>query len=111
MVWQPGQSGNPGGKRKTKTIAAEIARQFGMLDEKSGQTHLALCVKAMIVEAQGGSVTAFVALSDRLEGKPAQQQPESEEGNDRMLEAFQTLIAGIKGISQGGTVEGGDDEE
>lgn len=65
--WQPGQSGNPGGRPKDNKIVREKAREHT-------EDALAVLYAVMMDEAQHGAtrVSAAEALLNRGWGKPAQ---------------------------------------
>src|SRR6516225_2942455 len=60
--WKPGESGNPGGRPKTKPITDAYLR---MLDPKTADRIAA----AMLTSAENGSVKAAVELREATEGK------------------------------------------
>ena len=68
MPWEPGQSGNPGGRPKAVKNVEEIARYY---TADALHTLAQICVD----EAQPAAarVTASVALLDRAWGKPKQE--------------------------------------
>lgn len=74
--FKPGQSGNPGGRRKPiiRDFLVKQAMTVHAHDSK-GRTYLELATNAVFLSAIGGSVPAFRELSDRLEGKTAPWQP------------------------------------
>lgn len=75
MPFQPGQSGNPGGRRKDKpyrdALRKVLAEELGF-DPASARTKLEAVVRAHFTEAIGGDVTAMNAIADRLDGKVPQ---------------------------------------
>jgi hypothetical protein len=69
--WKPGQSGNPAGRPKSKTISEEMRELLAETD-LDGQT-VGRVVAAMIVgSAKKGSLEAARELLDRTEGKARQ---------------------------------------
>ena len=76
--WQPGQSGNPGGRPRRKplsdaysallgqTVPPEIARQL-RISETS--TYAEVVAMALLKEAVKGKVNAAAELADRVEGR------------------------------------------
>jgi len=64
--FKPGQSGNPGGRPKATPITDALR------DALSDPAELEKFIGAVIKKAKKGDVKAFQAVSDRLEGKPAQ---------------------------------------
>ena len=67
-AFKPGQSGNPGGrpcKPLTDKLHSKLLAQRGRL---AGQI-----ADGIIEKAKSGDVAAFVAIADRVEGKPVQR--------------------------------------
>jgi len=71
--WQPGQSGNPGGRPRTKLITSELER---MLEQEApaanGKTWAAVIAEALLKKARKGDVRAIAELANRVEGKARQ---------------------------------------
>jgi hypothetical protein len=63
--WKPGQSGNPGGRPKTKQVRDALQKLVNELG-------LEPAVKAIYAKASEGDVSAFKEIADRLDGKVAQ---------------------------------------
>jgi hypothetical protein len=72
--FKPGQSGNPGGRTKSKELSAAYRRKLEQLIENDpkGRTFAELIADALINEAIKGKVPAAAEIADRTEGKPAQ---------------------------------------
>jgi len=74
--WKPGQSGNPGGRPKSKLISEAYRFKLSELvpDDPHGRTFAELIADGMVVEAVKGKnkVSAAGELADRTEGKPKQ---------------------------------------
>lgn len=79
--WKKGQSGNPAGPKKgTRSVKSTVRRLLEMTEsiknpltgEIEHLTQLEILVIAQMRKARQGSVAAFQALLDRLEGKPNQ---------------------------------------
>ena len=66
--WKPGQSGNPSGKPR-QTFQDQLVKK---LVRKRYKEASAIC-DAMIEKAKSGDVPAFVAIADRVDGKPVQR--------------------------------------
>jgi hypothetical protein len=60
--WQPGQSGNPGGRPRTKQVRDALQKLVNELG-------LEPAVKAIYAKASEGDVSAFREIADRLDGK------------------------------------------
>lgn len=70
--WKRGQSGNPGGKLRTKPFTDELRRQLDETEPNSGRTWAALIAAALVQKAASGDVQAISEIGNRLEGRPAQ---------------------------------------
>jgi hypothetical protein len=77
--WQPGQSGNPGGRPKKTPITDELRR---LLDEEyagrerrfKGLSNARVLALVMYEEAIAGSLPAAKEIAERCEGKVPQRQ-------------------------------------
>ena len=71
MPFQKGQSGNPGGKPEQKpfTDALRLAINRASGDRK----RLDNVASMLVAKAEQGDVQAILAIADRLDGKPVQQ--------------------------------------
>lgn len=70
-AWKPGQSGNPSGKPKQifgPSLRRKLKKQPELLNK---------VIEGIIAKAAGGSVAAFEAVADRVDGKPMQQIEQS----------------------------------
>jgi hypothetical protein len=63
--WKPGQSGNPGGRPKTRQVRDALQK---LVNEQG----LEPAVKAIYAKATEGDVAAFREIADRLDGKVPQ---------------------------------------
>jgi hypothetical protein len=68
--WRPGQSGNPGGRPKTKAFKNALEAEL----EEAGDDGPSLrkIARALIDKAATGDIQAIKELADRLDGKPMQ---------------------------------------
>lgn len=74
-LFQPGQSGNPGGRPKSKLLSeaykaileTEITR-----GKDKGKTVAEAIAGVMATESRNGKVNAAAEIADRVEGKPRQ---------------------------------------
>jgi hypothetical protein len=71
--YKPGQSGNPGGRRKN-LISDATKEWLKEVDPKTGKTNAQLVSEAQGKKAKKGDTGAYSALRDTSEGKPAQTQ-------------------------------------
>lgn len=68
--FQPGRSGNPAGRPKSKTLSEALRLALVETgDKKSHQTNADLIAQAIVKKALNGDVRAFVAIADLTEGK------------------------------------------
>lgn len=70
-MFQPGVSGNPGGrpKRKPLTEAYQALMNQVCPEDKDGRTYAQLIARALMKEAIKGKVQAAAELADRVEGR------------------------------------------
>jgi hypothetical protein len=75
MAFQPGQSGNPGGRRKEKPYRDALRKALAELaadEAPSPRTNLEAVIRAHVERAKGGDVQAIAHIADRLDGKVPQ---------------------------------------
>lgn len=76
MPFQPGQSGNPGGRRKEKpyrdALRKVLAEQLGSIDPDEPKTKLEGVIRAHVAKALAGDVTAIQHIAERMDGKVPQ---------------------------------------
>lgn len=93
--WKPGESGNPSGRPKSKPLTDACFEHLSKHPKD-----LSAVARALITQAKRGSVKAFSALADRLEGKPA-----SHDALDLNVNSNEELIrrinAGLERVRQG----------
>ncbi len=83
--FQPGVSGNPGG-RPRKTKLTDAAREWlESVDQESGRTNAELVVAALGQQALKGDAESFRALADRSEGRPMQSLQVENVGAEQIL--------------------------
>lgn len=68
MTFQPGQSGNPGGRRKEKPWRDALRLA---LNDGDGQK-LRKIAEKVVAAAEGGDMQAIKEIAERLDGKVAQ---------------------------------------
>jgi hypothetical protein len=73
--FQPGQSGNPGGRPKSAAMsqALRAALELPPGEKCQPQTEAEAIAESLIRQAKRGSVKAAVLICDRTEGRPRQQ--------------------------------------
>jgi hypothetical protein len=93
--WQPGQSGNPGGRPKRKPLTDAYARILDMTipGDEDGRTFAEAIALAMAKEAIKGKVHAATELADRVEGR-APLHGDSVGTSDRLDEVIAAMAAG-----------------
>jgi len=74
MAWQPGQSGNPAGKKpgtlKEKPYRDALRMEIAAAEDFQGLRAIA---RAHLEKARSGDMAAIKELADRLDGRPAQE--------------------------------------
>jgi Family of unknown function (DUF5681) len=82
MVWKPGQSGNPAGKRpgtlKEKPYRDALRMEIAAAEDFKGLRSIA---RAHLEKARSGDMPAIKELADRLDGRPAQAVVGDDEAN------------------------------
>ena len=71
--FKPGQSGNPGGRAKTKLISQAYQEFLGEVDTKKRRTIAQEIAKQIIQKALKGDLAAAKETTDRTEGKAVDQ--------------------------------------
>lgn len=71
MPFEPGKSGNPGGRPVTKPWADAIKRALARRADDDGRSLNGLADR-LLDKALEGDMSALKELGDRLDGKPAQ---------------------------------------
>lgn len=71
--FQPGQSGNPSGRPKTKLLSEGYAKELERVDEKTGKTMADLITERIVKKARKGDLPAAKEVADRTQGRPLQQ--------------------------------------
>lgn len=70
--WKPGQSGNPGGRPKSKPFKEALERQLALLAQAKGvpdDQGADVLMAALLARGVGGDVAAIKECMDRLDGK------------------------------------------
>jgi hypothetical protein len=89
--WQPGQSGNPGGRPRKLPLTDAARNWLEQVDHKSGLTNAERVVMALGRQALKGSYEAFKALADRAEGKPSQTVDLNTDKHDDVRELIEAM--------------------
>lgn len=77
MPYEPGQSGNPGGRRNQRpmrdAIEAELRQEVPDPDDpKARATKYRLLARALVKAGLGGDIRAISEINDRVDGKVPQ---------------------------------------
>jgi hypothetical protein len=121
MPFQPGQSGNPGGRRSAKPITDALSvilslpRDYDLSkDNRSLGNKAALLAETLCKQAMEGNSAAIQEIINRVEGKPIQQldikklDPFEELTLDdilRLRDALSIRIADVSGQDRGTVIE------
>jgi hypothetical protein len=91
VTFQPGESGNPGGRRNERPYRDALRKVLCELatdkEPAKPKTKLEAVARRHVTEALGGDTSAINGIADRLDGKPAQAitGPDGE----KLIEAIQ----------------------
>ena len=102
--WKKGQSGNPTGRPKSKTLSDAYRNKLEepVPNDPEGRTWAELIAEAQVRDAVRGNVQAAREIADRTEGK-ARQAIEFEDGT--MTQAFERMtIEELEAYARDGTV-------
>ena len=71
--FQPGESGNPGGRPKSAVLSAALRAKLksDVVKKLTSRTFAEKLCDKLVEEGLDGNVNAIVAIGDRTEGKPA----------------------------------------
>jgi Family of unknown function (DUF5681) len=67
--WQPGQSGNPGGRPRKKPITEALIELLAEIPPGKKKENARLLAEKLLSMARGGSVAAAHEILNRIEGK------------------------------------------
>jgi Family of unknown function (DUF5681) len=90
--WKKGQSGNPGGRPKSKTLSNAYRNKLeeAVPNDPEGRTWAEFIAEAQVRDAVRGNVQAAREIADRTEGRPRQS---IEFENTTLQHAFDRLSA------------------
>jgi hypothetical protein len=77
-AWVKGKSGNPIGRRAEDKPWSEALRRAAFQDGPEGHRRLFKIAEACVAAAEGGDMTAIKEIGDRLDGKPVQENINTE---------------------------------
>lgn len=93
MAFSKGQSGNPGGRPKTKPFADALRMELAALDENDPKALRGLAKKLLTLAVEGDNTLAAIKeVADRLDGKPAQAIENGEDGPFEILQRIERTI-------------------
>lgn len=72
MPWAPGQSGNPGGRPKTKVVSDLIKARLARISDDDPRTDAERVADVIVDGALGGDIQFIKELLNRVEGKVAE---------------------------------------
>jgi len=70
--FQPGVSGNPGGRPKTRILAEMLAAIGNEVEPKSGKVFFQIAAEALLRKVFRGDIGAFKEFADRIDGRSTQ---------------------------------------
>lgn len=70
--FQPGVSGNPGGRPKTRILAEMLAAIGNEVEPKSGKVFFQIAAEALLRKVFRGNIAAFKEFADRIDGRATQ---------------------------------------
>lgn len=89
MPWQPGQSGNPSGRVRSKPFSEALNRALAQGDPE----RLRRLAEVLLDKAADGDMAAIKEVADRLDGKPAQSlSVGNEDDKPFLLQRIERLI-------------------
>lgn len=88
--FQPGQSGNPNGRPKSKPF--KEALQKALKASESNPELLLNVALALVTKAQDGDVAAIREIADRLDGKVTQPIGGDEDNPLKVVQKIETVI-------------------
>ena len=88
--FRPGQSGNPGGRPKTKLITQAYRELLEQLDPEEKKTLAQILARNAVKHARKGNLAALKEITDRTEGKAVQPLSHSGLGSEPI--AFHVFI-------------------
>lgn len=88
--FQPGQSGNPAGRPKTKPFKDALKKAIDLAGDDG--VALKLVATALLVKAQDGDVQAIKEIADRLDGKVSQPISGDDEAPPVRIEKIERVI-------------------
>lgn len=99
MAWQPGTSGNPGGRSKERPFRDALRLEIAAAGEN--QRSLRAVARALLDRAISGDVAAIQALADRLDGKvPQATCGDDELGPQRLEISWRGAQGGNRAIAE-----------
>lgn len=97
--WKPGQSGNPGGRPRTRPLTDELVQLLeGEAPNSDGKSWAYVIAEALLKRARNGDVRAFAVLANRIEGRPHQSLAVDVSANTSLAER---IAAARKRVASG----------
>jgi hypothetical protein len=86
MPWKPGETGNPGGRAKTKLFQQALRNVLSLSEAET-------IAKTVVRMAKLGDLHAVNIIADRLDGKPHQSVEVTDERTDDLTALFDQMLA------------------
>lgn len=94
--FRPGESGNPGGKPKTKTLSKAYRQRLEEVNpaDPAGRSYAECIAETLVKLAVKGNVQACIELADRVEGKIklAVAGPEEDDFAEKSIEELESEL-------------------
>jgi len=102
--WKPGQSGNPGGRPKKRSISEELERLLAEdAPNSGGKLWAEVIADALLRKARRGDVRAIAELANRVEGKPCQSLAVDVNANFSLAEQIATARKRVQSLQESKT--------
>lgn len=98
QLFQPGVSGNPGGRPKGPSPKTVLLRQLGQKGP-DGRRNVDAIIAALIEQARDGKIDAIREILDRVDGKVPQQQQVTGDGGGPLRIASYDIHVGLAAIA------------
>ena len=99
--FKPGQSGNPGGRKKNPEFQKAIKEALEDTDPKTRQQNIVVIVNKAVEMAKAGNLPAMRWLSDRLDGTPRQSINVDNSQYQEPIRVFMREVSNLEHLNNG----------